>query len=256
MTSVENKAKTFASLHIKGEPIVLYNIWDVAGAKALKESGANAVATGSASMAGAHGFDDGEAIPLSLVLQLVSRITSSVEIPVSVDFEGGYSSSPAKIEENVAQLLDTGVVGLNFEDQVVSGPGLNAINDQCDRISAIRRAADAQGVPLFINARTDVFLKADPDAAHASLMDEANERERAYAAAGADGFFVPGLADPNLIRSLCERSSLPINVMVLGDFSSVSEIAKLGVSRISYGPAPYSLAIADLTSRYRAAMNS
>lgn len=131
------------------------------------------------------------------------------------------------------------MVGLNIEDQVVDGPGLYSIDDQLARLRAVRQAADGLGVPAFINARTDVFLKAGPDANHADLLDDALAREKAYAEAGADGFFVPGLTDKKLISDLCKVATLPINVMMTGNLQEIREVAALGVSRISFGPAAY-----------------
>lgn len=256
MSSRESQAQQLRDLHVKGDPLVLYNIWDAGGAKALVEAGARAVGTGSWSMAAAHGFEDGEAIPLDLVLQIVGRITETVSCPVTVDFEGGFAEAPEKIGENVARLIAAGAVGLNFEDQVVKGPGLNSITAQCARIAAIRKAAEAEGVAVFLNARTDVFLKAPEGSDPEALMDEALARQAAYGDAGADGFFVPGLTDPALIRTVCEASSLPVNVMMFGNLASVSEVAALGVARASYGPGPYAAAMADLARRQQDAMAS
>ena len=113
-----------------------------------------------------------------------------------------------------------------------------SVEQQQTRIAAIREAADAMSIPLFINARTDVFLKNGP-ATHAEHFDEASVRANAYAAAGASGFFAPGLKDPELIRRLCSLSPLPVNIMVMADTPSNKEMADLGVARISYGPGPY-----------------
>lgn len=216
---------------------------------AVARSGAQAIATGSWSVAAAQGYADGEDMPLDDVLRVIRRIVHSVDLPVSVDFESGYVADPALVAANVGKLLALGVVGLNFEDQVVSGGGLYAIREQAERLRAVRRAADDMGVPVFINARTDVFLKAGPDVDHGGLLDEVLRREKAYAYAGADGFFVPGLVDTGLIRQLCERATLPINIMAPDNPERVRELVKLGVSRISLGPDPFvSLAI-ELESR-------
>ena len=116
-----NKAEQFRALHVKGDPLVLYNIWDAGGAKALAKAGAKAVATGSWSMAAAHGFEDGEDIPLDLVVQLVERIASTVELPLTVDFEGGYAAAPEQVAENVCRIIKEGAIGINFEDRIVQG---------------------------------------------------------------------------------------------------------------------------------------
>lgn len=238
MTSKIDKAEWFRRLHAPNDPLVLYNIWDAGSAKAVVRAGAKAVATGSWSMAAAQGYEDGEELPLDDALAVVGRIVQSVECPVSVDFEGGYATDPDTVGQNVRRLLALGVIGLNFEDQVMNAPGLYSIEDQVKRLRAVRDAADALGVPAFINARTDVFLKAAPDAVHAGLVDDALARAAAYVKAGADGFFVPGLTDKTLIRTICETVALPVNVMA-SDPAAIPDLTSLGVSRISFGPHPY-----------------
>lgn len=238
MTSQIDKAERFRRLHVPDDPLVLYNIWDAGSAKAVVRAGVKAVATGSWSVAAAQGYEDGEELPLEDALAVVGRIVRSVDCPVTADFEGGYAADPDTVGQNVRRLLALGVIGLNFEDQVVNASGLYSIEDQVKRLRAVRAAADAFGVPAFINARTDVFLKAAPDADHAALLEEAITRAAAYAEAGADGFFVPGLTDKTLIRTVCERVALPVNVMV-ADPQDDGDLASLGVSRISFGPHPY-----------------
>ncbi|MNE26530.1 isocitrate lyase/PEP mutase family protein [Agrobacterium tumefaciens] len=251
MNSQIERAEIFRSLHIPGDPIVLYNIWDAGSAIAVARGGAKAVATGSWSVAAAQGYSDGEEMPLDDALSVVARITKCVDLPLTVDFEGGYADDPAAVRQNVGRLLALGVIGLNFEDQVVHGDGLHGIDHQSDRLRAVRSAASDAGVPVFINARTDVFLKAAEGVDHASLLDEAFAREAAYAAAGADGFFVPGLKDKKLIEKICRQASLPVNVMTSGDVEEVRALAELGVARISFGPAPYVEVSRDLESRAR-----
>jgi 2-methylisocitrate lyase-like PEP mutase family enzyme len=236
MTSQIDRADRFRSLHVPYDPIILYNIWDAGSAKAIVRAGAKAVATSSWSMAAAQGYEDGEQLPLDDALELVGRIVQSVDCPVTVDFEGGYSADPDGVNRNVRRLLELGVIGLNFEDQLMNAPGLYGIDDQVERLRAVRAAADALGVPAFINARTDVFLNAAPDGDHTSLVEEVLARAQAYAEAGADGFFVPGLTDNTLIRIICEAATLPVNVMVA---ESNGDLPSLGVSRISFGPNPY-----------------
>lgn len=237
---------------MKGEPVVLFNIWDAGSAVAVAAAGAKAVATGSWSVAAANGFADGEHVPLELVLANASRIAAAVGVPFSLDFEGGYAADTTELAGNIAKVVETGAIGINFEDQIVGGDGIYAVNEQTARIATARRAAAAAGVPLFINARTDVFLKSDPQQ-HAERFDEAAERAEAYADAGASGFFAPGLKDPELIKRLCDASPLPVNIMVMADTPSNAEMAKLGVARISYGPGPYRKMIADLTAAARIA---
>ncbi|MEM8755082.1 MAG: isocitrate lyase/phosphoenolpyruvate mutase family protein [Pseudomonadota bacterium] len=252
MTETAKKAALFRSLHKPAAPLVLYNVWDAGGAKSLVDAGAPAVATGSASVAWAHGYDDGEEVPLELVLTVASRIAASVDAPVTIDFEGAYAAEPDGVEANVARLAATGVVGMNFEDQVVGGEGLHPIETQAARIGAARRGA---GEDFFVNARTDLFLKSKPEE-HAGLVGAALERAAAYAEAGADGFFVPLLTSPDLVAEVAERSPLRINVMARGDMASPAAAAKLGVARVSYGPAPYLAAMKDLAAAYSTARDA
>jgi 2-methylisocitrate lyase-like PEP mutase family enzyme len=232
MSQIE-KAKQFGELHVKGAPIILYNAWDAGSAKALVDAGAKAVATSSWSVAAAQGFEDGEDLPLALAEQIVRRIIATVEKPVTVDFEGGYSDDNGNLASNIAKFLDLGIIGINFEDRVVKGTGLYDIERQAKRIATIREAAERKGIPLFINARTDVFLGNGDD------LDEALKRAKAYASAGASGFFIPGLTSSDQIRRIVKEATLPVNVMVMEGVPANDELAKLGVARVSYGPIPY-----------------
>jgi 2-methylisocitrate lyase-like PEP mutase family enzyme len=234
------KAKQFTRLHIKGAPLVLYNAWDAGSAKAIADAGAKAVATSSWSIAAAQGYEDGENVPLTFAEQIIERITATVDVPVSADFEGGYSDDDHELSLNFSRLFDLGVIGINFEDRVVHGTGLYSIERQTQRIAALRKAADQKGVPLFINARTDVFL------GHGNDINEVLERAVAYASAGASGFFVPGLADDAQIGQVVESSTLPINIMVMDEVSPIKKLAELGVARVSYGPISYIEAINTL----------
>jgi 2-methylisocitrate lyase-like PEP mutase family enzyme len=239
MTSQIEKAVLFRSFHVAQNPLVLYNIWDAGSARAVTRAGAKAIATSSWSLAAAQGYEDGEKLPLDDALAAVERIVQSADVPVTVDFEGGYAADSETISQNIRRLLAHGVVGINFEDQLINGSGLYSIEDQVTRLRAVRDTADALRVPVFINARTDVFLKAAPHAEHASLLDNALARAAAYEQAGADGFFVPGLTDKALIRKICEKAALPVNVMMTVDPQAIRDVAALGVSRISLGPHPY-----------------
>lgn len=238
MTQAE-KAQRLHALHVKGDPLVLYNIWDAGSAKAVAAAGAPAVATGSWSVAAAQGYPDGEAIPLDLVTRIAERIVASVAVPVTVDFEGGYAVEPERLTETAAALIATGVAGVNFEDQAVGGEGLHDVAVQAARIGALRAAADAADVPLYVNARTDLFLKEQDRARHTGLVDAAIERAAAYAEAGASGFFVPGLVDAEAIARLAKAVALPLNVMVLPGLPERAALAAAGVARISHGPGPY-----------------
>jgi len=250
------KAKLFASLHRKGEPVILYNVWDAGSAAAVAAAGAKALATGSAPVAFANGFADGEQIPMQRLFEVARSIVNATDLPVSIDFEGAYSTDPQQAARHVGLLLDTGAIGLNFEDQVVGGAGLHPVGEQAARIAAIRAMAQERGVELFINARTDLFLKEKEASAHAALLPEAIDRARAYADAGASGFFAPGLDTGKLIGKLCEASPLPVNIILRPGVPDAATLATLGASRISHGPYPYRAMIERLTDAARAALGA
>lgn len=233
-----NKADQFTALHIPGQPLVLYNIWDAGSAIAVAATGAPAIATGSASVAAAQGFADGQQLPLPQLLACVERICATVDLPLSVDFEGGYAEQASAVTANVTELLELPIAGVNFEDQIVGQSQIYSIDQQVERIAAMRGAADEKGVKLFINARTDLFLMADP-ASHEPLLEEAIERARHYQQAGASGFFAPGLVDERLIERLCTDIQLPLNIMMKPGMPSIAQLAELGVARVSHGPYPY-----------------
>lgn len=233
------KAEEFHQYHVKGKPLVLVNVWDAGSAQTIQSTGAVAIATGSWSVAAAHGEQDGEALPFQLVLANLARITNSVDLPVTIDIEGGYGRSVSEVKQNVSQIIEHGAVGINIEDQLSNGESLYSIPEQCQRLSAAREAAEQAGIPLFINARTDLFLQQVPEQHNEALLREAIARSKAYAEAGASGLFVPGLQHPQWIQELCDQSPLPINVMVTSPKPSPIQLAALGVARISYGPYPY-----------------
>ncbi|KQS02094.1 phosphonomutase [Sphingomonas sp. Leaf357] len=231
-----NTFRTFKALHVPGDPVILYNAWDVGSARAVADAGAKAIATGSLSVAAAQGFDDGEAMPLELALAGAARIAGAVSLPVTIDFEGGYAVDPDDVGENVARLAATGAIGCNFEDQVIGGEGLHPVEIQAARIAGARRAA---GEAFFVNARTDIFLQAERETHSERMVEAAIVRAQAYEAAGASGFFAAGLADPALVEMLCAGTDLPVNVIPLPGGPDVGTLAAAGVARISYGPRPY-----------------
>jgi 2-methylisocitrate lyase-like PEP mutase family enzyme len=255
MTRQSERADRFRELHVKGNPLILFNIWDAGSAKAIEEAGAKAIATGSWSVAAANGFADGEKLPFGFALANLERIVACVDAPVTIDLEGGYATDNEELKKNIKKVIAAGAVGINFEDQIVGGEGLYAVEEQCARIEAIREAAEQSSVPFFINARTDVFLKTYPAVHDEAQLGEAIRRAAAYAHAGASGLFAPGLRDAEFIKRLCELSSLPVNIMVLPDTPPPGELAKLGVARISYGPIPYNQTMEALKEAGRKAFS-
>jgi 2-methylisocitrate lyase-like PEP mutase family enzyme len=244
------KFQTFVALHVPGDPVVLYNIWDVGSAQAVVRAGAKALATGSHPVADANGWPDGQQVPIDFALANAKRIADAVDVPLTVDFESAYSVDPGLGAANVVRLAETGAVGCNFEDQVIGGEGLHPLKLQTQRIEAIRKAV---GDSFFINARTDLYLKTqDYDAA---LVDAAIERGKAFADAGASGFFVPRLADSRQIERIVRDVPLPLNVIAFPGAPSKKEWASAGVARISHGPFPHRALMTKLEEMARAALN-
>jgi 2-methylisocitrate lyase-like PEP mutase family enzyme len=245
-----DKFATFAALHVPGDPVILYNIWDVGSALAVVAAGAKALATGSHPVADANGWPDGQQVPLDFALANATRIVNAVDLPLTVDFEGAYSADPEEGGANVARLAATGAVGCNFEDQVIGGEGLHPLELQVRRIAAIRRAVGDQ---FFINARTDLFLKTQTydDA----LVDQVIERGKAFADAGASGFFVPRLSDPKQIERVVREVPLPLNVIAFPGAPDKSVWANAGVARISHGPFPHRALMKQLEEMARAAIS-
>ncbi len=255
MIAQRERANNLKNLHIKGDPSILFNIWDAGSAQAIQETGAKAIATSSWSVAAAHGYEDGEKITFDLALANLKRIIASVDLPVTIDLEGGYGRNPQEVQETVAKVIEAGAVGINVEDQIIGQEKLYSIEDQCARIKAAREVVEHASIPLFINPRTDIFLKADSVPHNDNHLEEAIERAAAYAEAGANGFFAPGLKDAQYIEKLCELSPLPVNIMVLPDTPSPKQLAELGVARISYGPGPYCQVMETLKEAGRKALS-
>jgi 2-methylisocitrate lyase-like PEP mutase family enzyme len=243
------KFETFAALHVPGDPVILYNIWDVGSALAVVAAGAKALATGSHPVADANGWPDGQKVPMDFAFANAARIVNAVEIPLTVDFESAYSADPDEGARNAGRLAATGAIGCNFEDQVIGGEGLHPLDLQVRRISAIRKAVGDQ---FFVNARTDLFLKTQTydDA----LVGQAIERGKAFADAGASGFFVPRLSDPGQIERVVREVPLPLNVIAFPGAPDKKVWADAGVARISHGPFPHRALMAKLTEMAREAI--
>ncbi len=222
-------AATFRRLHQGPDPLVLANCWDAGSARLLEHLGARAVATTSAGLAWTHGYPDGDALPIDRLVATVGSITRVLRVPLTVDAEGGYSSDPVAVGEMVAALVDAGAVGINLEDGG-SPPELLAA-----KIGRAKEAAARRGVDLFVNARTDVYLRGLVPAD--ALVAETLARAARYRDAGADGLFVPKIVDPAEIRVIASAADLPLNVLAWPGLPPAGELGALGVRRLSSGSA-------------------
>ena len=253
MIDQTRKAELFRALHVPGKPLVLFNIWDAGSAKAVAAAGARAIATGSWSVAHANGFEDGEHVPLVFAIENLRRIVGATDLPVTIDLESGYAEAVQAIGQTISLAIDAGAIGCNLEDSFPSTGKLRDTADQADRIRRARQAADAANLPFFINARTDVFFQSPPNEHDQAMVAEATTRAQAYAEAGADGLFAPGLANLSLIARLAQASPVPLNIMVGATTPPLRALAEQGVARVSHGPGPYLVAMKALEDAARKA---
>ena len=221
-------AADLRALHSGTKLLVLANAWDACSALLVQQLGAKAIATSSAGVAWALGYPDGNALPIDLHAACIRQITRVVACPVSVDAEGGYSDDPRQVADNIVRLIEAGAVGINLED------GRDAPDLLCRKIEAIKAAAARTGVDVFVNARTDVFLK---NLAPDRPVEETLRRAKQYAAAGADGLFAAAVKSRDDIAALVSGQALPLNVMAVPGLPQLNELAALGVRRLSAGSA-------------------
>ena len=233
-----SQAAAFRALHAGPEILILPNAWDAASAALMQDAGAKAVATSSAAVAWAHGYADGDLFPVPLVLTAIAEITRVTSVPVTADIEGGYTDDLSKLAETIKAVVGAGGVGINLEDGA-RDPVLHA-----RKIEAARKAADQAGVALFINARTDVYLKnlMQGEAVEAEVL----ARAKAYGAAGADGIFVPGPTDGALLGRLAKAIDLPVNAMARTGLPNAAALQGLGVLRLSSGAGLFAAAYGTL----------
>jgi 2-methylisocitrate lyase-like PEP mutase family enzyme len=233
--SQSEKEKQFHELHHNNELLVLPNIWNPLSAKLLEETGYKVVATASASIAFANGYQDGEKIPFDELIFILKRIVKCVNIPVTADVESGYAHNNVLLKENIKRLIDTGIAGINFEDSHHDEQKLYSKEEQSEKINLIKNTASYSGSNLFINARTDVFIKQNHLSKEEKLA-EAIERGKAYKAAGADGFYPIFLKEKASIKKVIEEVALPVNILMLPGIPDFSGLKQIGVARISLGP--------------------
>ena len=228
------KAEAFRAMHDRSRILVLPNAWDAMSARVIEEAGARAIATTSAGVAFAVGYPDGEAIPRDEMIAAIARIARVVTIPVSADIESGFANDTRELVETIRRVIEAGAVGINLEDQVHDGARrLYDLDVAVARVQAAREAADATGVPLVINARTDVYLLGvgEPE----TRFEHAVRRANAYRKAGADCLFVPAVVSRADIERLVPALEGPLNLLSIPGFPAVPELERLGVARLSVG---------------------
>lgn len=236
VTTVAEMARQLRDLHKPGTPLVLFNVWDAVSARIVEELGYPALATGSAAVAWTQGFPDGEHLSREQMLAAVSRIARTVRVPLSADLEGAYGLSVQDAALTARGAIEAGASGLNFEDAGEPGKLID-LDLQCERIEAMVETGQRLGVPIVINARTDVFLHRAPADTDESRMDEAIRRGNRFLQAGADCVFVLGVSDEASIGRLAREIRGPINVFATPKTPPVARLAQLGVARVSVGPA-------------------
>lgn len=237
MPDLSPKANAFRALHHTGKVLLLPNVWDVASARMIEEAGFPAIATTSAGIAFSLGYPDGQKIPRHEMLAAVARIARAVKVPVTADVEAGYGERPEDAAQTVREVIEAGAVGMNFEDGTddPQRPLLD-LPLQLERIRAVRETALKSGVPLVLNARTDVYLSqvGPPE----TRYDRTLQRLQAFRDAGADCVFAPGMREPTTIRQLVNDVQCPLNILAGPGSPPVLELEKLGVARVSLGSAP------------------
>lgn len=234
--SQQEKAAAFRALHSNGRVLLLPNVWDVASARIIEESGFEAIATTSAGIAFSLGYPDGEKISREEMLAVVARIARGVNVPVSADVEAGYGNRPEDAAQTARAVIEAGAIGMNLEDVDESGESLTDLPLQVEKIRAVREAAESLAVPLVLNARTDVYLLQIGEAA--KRYDETVRRLRAFRDAGADCVFLPGVREAATIGRLVADLKCPLNILGGPGSPPVPELQKLGVARVSLGSGP------------------
>jgi len=239
----KEKALQFHKLHHTGKMLVLPNIWDTLGAALLESLAYPAIATASMSIAFTNGYNDGENLPFNDLLSLLKKISASVNVPVTADIESGYAVDDSHLQKNIELLIETGIVGINIEDTDTKTNTLYPVEIQCNRIRLIRKVAKEMDIPIFINARTDVFLCGKDFSTPESKFDEIVKRGLAYKEAGADCFFPMFLKEQNDILRLVSQLQMPINILIIPGIPDLDTLNKMGVARVSLGPSFLKIAV-------------
>jgi len=239
----QEKAKQFHNLHRAGRLLILPNIWDCLGANLLESLNYPAIATASASVAFANGYDDGQQISFDSVQAILKKIVNSVSIPVSADIESGFATNDDQLKENIKQLLATGIVGINIEDTHKETNSILPIETQCGKIKLVKKVSEELGIPLFINARADVYLRGQEFDTPESKFEEALKRGRAYRSAGADCFYPIAMTRLEDIKRMVDQLQMPLNIITIPGIPELNVLNEMGVARVSLGPSFLKIAI-------------
>lgn len=230
------KAERFRKLHRGPRILALPNAWDVASARVLEEAGYPAIATSSAGVAFSLGYSDGQRVTRDQMLEVVARIAHAVRVPVTADMESGYGTTAKDMAETAKAVIASGAIGMNLEDVTSDDESSHVeISLQQEKIRSIREVSSSLGVPLVLNARTDIYLM--PIGEAATRFERTVERLRAYHQAGADCLFAPGVSDRELISKLVKAVAAPLNILISAGCPSLTELEKMGVARVSAGSA-------------------
>ena len=243
------KAQILLTLHNNGKLLILPNVWNPIGARMLESKSFPAVATASAAIAESLGYSDGEQLKLDSMLSMIARIVRSVNVPVTADLEAGYSDSISGLQENISRLLDTGAVGINFEDSWDDSAHLRPIPEQVERIQAVRAVAEKRGIPLVINARADSFF-AEGFSSLEDRIEDVITRANAYLKGGADCIYPIGAGDKETLKVLRQRINAPINVLASAKTASLKELQEIGINRVSFGPYVFRSLLAKESAMY------
>ncbi|MCC7533795.1 MAG: isocitrate lyase/phosphoenolpyruvate mutase family protein [Bacteroidia bacterium] len=246
MQSIQKqKAELFRKLHNQNNILVLPNIWDAFGAMLLESMEYKAIATASAAIAFSNGVNDGEFITIDKLFPILEKIVTSVDIPVSIDFESGYATTLHELESNIEALIEIGVAGINIEDTNKQSHQLYTINEQVERIGVIKETTNKKNTSLFINARTDLFIQTNAGTNN-ELLEDAIQRGIAYKKAGADCFYPIALREEYAINTISEKLKMPINILTLKGIPDLKTLQQIGVTRLSLGPSFFKIAIKSM----------
>lgn len=236
------KGRVLYDLHHNGKLLILPNIWESLGAAMLEDIGYPAIATASGATAFSNGYHDGEKLPFTDLLNILQRIVRSVNVPVTADVENGYAANNITLAENIRKLVGIGIAGINFEDSHHYEQKLIPIDEQCEKIFLVKKISAEMGMPLFLNARTDIYTKSK-DLSDEEKLSQALLRGKAYKEAGADGLYPIFLKDKDAISTLIKEVDLPVNILLLPGIPDFNGLKEIGVARLSLGPGVLKIAV-------------